>query len=255
MSNAPAAGQALDLLTLLARHAEPVPAATLVRESGLPRSSVYHLLAVLREHGFAAHLEDERRWGLGVAAFELGSNYNRQAPLQRVARPLLARLVDTTTHNAHLVVLHGRDVLYVIEERAAGRPSLVTDVGVRLPATVTASGLAILAALPSAQVRALYPSRDAFVQREGEGPRSLTALRSTLSAVRRRGFALETDSVTHGFGSVAAAALDHNGHPVAGVAVTYPMDEVDPRQRDRVVEQVRETASNLSRRLGRREPA
>ena len=50
-----------------------------------------------------------------------------------------------TTHNAHLAVLHGRDVLYVIEERAPGRPLLVTDVGVRLPATLTASGLAMLA--------------------------------------------------------------------------------------------------------------
>ena len=75
-----------------------------------------------------------------------------------------------TTHNAHLAVLHGRDVLYVVEERAAGRPPLVTDVGVRLPAHLTASGLAMLAALPPAQVRALFPSRAAFVQRHGIGP-------------------------------------------------------------------------------------
>ncbi|YAL83024.1 IclR family transcriptional regulator [Dermacoccaceae bacterium W4C1] len=252
MANAPAAGQALTLLGLLAGHAEPVPAATLVRESGLPRSSVYHLLAVLREHGFASHLEDERLWGLGVAAFELGSAYNRQAPMQRVARPLLARLVDATTHNAHLVILHGRDVVYVIEERAPGRPSLVTDVGVRLPATATASGLAILAALPPAQVRALFPSRDEFVQRNGSGPTSLTALRSMLSGVRQRGYALEADTVTQGFGSVAAAAVDHTGHPAAGIAVTYPIAEVDAAERARIVSQVQRTATTLSRRIGHR---
>ena len=57
-------------------------------------------------------------------------------------------------------MLHGRDVLYVVEERAPGRPPLVTDVGVRLPAHLTASGRAILAALPAAQVRALYPDAD-----------------------------------------------------------------------------------------------
>jgi DNA-binding IclR family transcriptional regulator len=44
---------------------------------------------------------------------------------------LCDHLVDATRHNAHLAVLHGRDVLYVIEERAPGRPPLVTDVGVR----------------------------------------------------------------------------------------------------------------------------
>jgi len=44
---------------------------------------------------------------------------------------LCDHLVDAARHNAHLAVLHGRDVLYVIEERAPGRPPLVTDVGVR----------------------------------------------------------------------------------------------------------------------------
>ena len=123
-------------------------------------------------------------------------------------------------------MLHGRDVLYVVEERAAGRPPLVTDVGVRLPAHLTASGLAMLAALPPAQVRALFPSRAAFVQRHGVGPGSLPALRQELTRVRRDGFAHEDGSVTPGFASVASAVLDHSGHPVAGVAVTYPVHEV-----------------------------
>ena len=88
--------------------------------------------------------------------------------------------------NAHLAVLHGRDVLYVIEERAAGRPMLITDVGVRLPAVLTASGLAMLARLPAAQVRALFPNAAAFVETE-RGPATPTALRQRLSDVRNRG--------------------------------------------------------------------
>ena len=87
MPNAAAAGQALAVLQLIARHPEPVPAAAIARDLGLPRSSVYHLLAVLRREGFVTHLPEERRYGLGVAAFELGSAYTRQEPLQRIARP------------------------------------------------------------------------------------------------------------------------------------------------------------------------
>src|ERR1019366_1170768 len=130
MANAPAATQALAVLRLLARHTEPVPASAIARDLDLPRSSVYHLLTVLCDQGFVVHLVDERRYGLGVAAFELGSAYGRQAPRQPLARLLLVRLVAPTRHTAHLAVLHGRDVLYVIEEREAGRPPLVTDVGV-----------------------------------------------------------------------------------------------------------------------------
>jgi len=252
MANAPAASQALAVLRLLARHTEPVPASAIARDLDLPRSSVYHLLTVLTDQGFVVHLADERRYGLGVAAFELGSAYSRQEPLARLGRQLLVHLVDVTRHNAHLAVLHGRDVLYVIEERAPGRPPLVTDVGVRLPSQLTASGLAMLASLPPQQVRALFPSRDAFVQRHDVGPRTLPALRSALSKVRRDGFALEDGTVTPDFASVAAPVLDHTGHPVAGIAVTYPAAEVTAGQRQAIVDQVIRTATDLTRRVGGR---
>ncbi|HET8982287.1 MAG TPA: IclR family transcriptional regulator [Pedococcus sp.] len=250
MANVPAAAQALEVLSLLARHTQPLPAGSIARELGLPRSSTYHLLSVLRDHGFVTHLVEERRYGLGVAAYELGSAYQRQAPLQRIARPLLQRLVDETTHNAHLAVLHGRDVLYVIEERAPGRPLLVTDVGVRLPATLTASGLAMLAALPPAQVRALFPHRESLVQRDGRGATSPSQLRRELAAVRQRGYAVEDSSVSEGLSSVGRAVLDHTGHPVAGVAVTYPTTVVDEPERDRIVAAVTRVAGTLSTRIG-----
>jgi DNA-binding IclR family transcriptional regulator len=252
VANAPAAGHALDVLALIARRGEPVPAAAVARDLGLPRSSVYHLLAVLVERGYVRHLPEERRYGLGIAAYELGSAYQRQAPLERMARGLMDRLVDSCGQNAHLAVLHGRDVLYVVEARAPGRPLLVTDVGVRLPAPLTATGLAMLAALPAAQVRALFPDRDSLVQRDGRGPTSTTRLRSELQAIRQRGHAVEDGLVTPGLGSVAVAVLDHNDYPVAAVAVTYRQEDVDTPARDGLVASVRQTVQALEARLGHR---
>ncbi|KRE40401.1 IclR family transcriptional regulator [Knoellia sp. Soil729] len=251
MANAPGAAHALDVLELLARRGEPLPAATVARELGLPRSSTYHLLSVLRERGYVSHLEGERRYGLGVAAYELGSAYQRQAPLQRIARSTLDRLVDVTGHNAHLAVLHGRDVLYVIEQRAPQGPVLVSDVGVRLPATLTATGLALLASLPAGQVRALFPHAATLVQRDGHGPSTTTALRSLLQSVRQRGYAVEDGHITSGLRSVAVAVLDHSDHPVASVAVTFRSERVDDAEQERLVNAVRHAADDLSTRLHR----
>ncbi len=217
----PAAHQALTVLAHLGRQAGPVPAAAIARDLGLPRSTTYQLLATLADTGFVVHLADERRWSLGVAAYELATGYTRQEPLARLARVPLARLVDRVQQSAHMAVMHGREVVYVIEERAPGRPPLVTDVGVRLPAQLTASGRAMLAALPSAQVRALFPDAAAFAGRYDTGPRSLSALRRLLVDTRRAGHAVEDGDITPGFASVAVAVLDHSGHPVAAVAVTY----------------------------------
>lgn len=249
MSQVPAATRALRVLRFLATQADPVPLETLMRACDLPRSTAYHLVNAMIEEGFVVHLADERRYGLGVAAFEAGSGYTRQAPLQRLARRPLAQLVDQVGQSAHLAVLHGRDVLYVVEERAPGRPPLVTDVGVRLPAHLTASGRSVLAHLPAAQVMALYPDRAAFTDRTGVGPGSPAALRTLLGQTRRRGYALEDGEVTEGLASVATAVLDHNGHPVAGLAVTFPRDGADP---DALAHALTRTAATLSRRLSGR---
>src|SRR3954449_9178664 len=152
----PAARQVLAILGHLARQAGPVPAAAVARDLGLPRSTTYQLLATMVESGFVLHLVDERRYCLGAPPSALGSGYAPSQPLMRLSRVPLTRLAERTGHVAHLSVLHGTEVLYVIEDRPRGAPQLGSDVGVRLPAQLTASGRAILAALPPAQVGVLF---------------------------------------------------------------------------------------------------
>ncbi len=249
MAVVPAAAHTVALLRLLARQPAPVPAAVISRELGLPRSSTYHLLDTLVREGFVVHLPEDRRYALGVAAYELAWGYSRQAPLQRLARVPLIALVDSTGHNAHLAVLNGNEVVYVIEERAKGRAALITEVGVRLPAQLTATGKAMLAALPQREVRALFPSPSAFGTRTGRGPGTYAALREQLARGRDRGYSEEAGEVTDGLSSVGVAVLDHGGRPVAAVAVTYP----DGTQRvAALVSAVRRTADRISARFGRR---
>ncbi|TQN31369.1 IclR family transcriptional regulator [Haloactinospora alba] len=253
MTRVPAAGRTLRVLRFLATRPGPVSAAVIAAELGLPRSSVYQLLEVMAEEGFVTHLPEERRWGLGVAAFEIGSAYLRHEPLERLARPLLERLSEQTGATAHLGVLHASDTLYLLKEQPRYTPPLVTGVGVRLPAHLTASGRALLSHLPRAQVRALYPDADSFANRTGRGPATPSELRSLLSDERHQGFSYEDSHVTEGFASVAAAAFDHNGAPVAAISVTVPSARpVTPRA---LAARARDTAAELTRRLGGRRPS
>lgn len=258
MSNpkVPAADQTLRILSLLATSRGPMAATMIAAQLELPRSTVYHLLATLQEHGFVMHLPEERRYGLGIAAVELSSAYARQEPLTRIGRPLVAALVDRVRVSGHLAVPHGGDVLYVIEERAPGAPTLITDVDVRLPMQLTASGRAILSALPRAQVRALFPSRDSFVHRLAvpDDIDRYSKLRTVLDDTVTRGFALERGSVTPGFSSVAVPVLDHRNWPVAAIAVTFRDEEVPAERHAELAAEVRRTAETLSGRIhGRRQ--
>jgi IclR family transcriptional regulator, acetate operon repressor len=250
-STSPAVGRALDVLLHLAARPGPVPAGALIRDLGMPRSSAYHLLDVLIERGFVMHVPDQHAYALGVSVFEVGSAYLRHQPLEHLARPILARLVEQVGETAHLGILHGAETLYLLKEqpRMPRVPvTLVTDVGVRLPAQLTASGRSILAHLPPAQIRALFPSRGAFVIRTHYGPASLPELRRVLADERRRGWAEERGMVSEGLQSIAACAFDHAGRPCAAFSVTRRQDR-SAVAAETLARAVRAAAQRLTRSL------
>jgi len=257
-SRVPAATRALAVLRFLAAQPGPASAVAVARALGVPRSTTYHLLSVMAEDGFVVHIPEEQRWGLGVTAFEVGSAYLRHDPLERLARPVLARVVDelgaTVAAVGHLGILHGRETLYLLKEQPRRPVTLVTDVGVRLPAHLTASGRAMLAHLPRPQLRALFPSQAAFVDRTGRGPATLTELRRVLAAERAQGYAVEDGFVTVGYASVACAAFDHLERPVAAIGVTFQRESAPEPIWPGIATRVSTAAAKLTDRLGGRVP-
>lgn len=217
-------------------------------ELDIPRSTTYQLLATLEDQGFVMPYPEERRFGLGPAAYDLGAGYLRQVPLQRIARKPIAALKARVGFSVHLTVLHGRDVVYVLEDRVAGGPHLLTDVGVRLPAVRTASGRAMLARLSTEQLRATLTAIPGLDR--GGGKARLSEVRDQLREVRAQGYATEYEEVAEGLASVAVAVTDSQEYPVASVAITYPV--VTPVNVEALVVEATRTARELGRRLGRR---
>ena len=171
MSAAPAADHVLRMLALLSHHPEPVSAGLVAATLRLPRSTTYRLLSVLVDHGFVHYLPEERRYGLSAVAQRARLGL-RASGATRIARPIVRQLVDRMKENAHLAVLHGRDVLYAIEERAAGRPML----GYRCRSSgcrrcSPPAGSPALARLPAAQVRALFRTRQLSLRPKHGRPR------------------------------------------------------------------------------------
>lgn len=246
--SAPAARNVLRVLTYLARQRGPVQASVIARDLDIPRSAVYRLLEALVDLQYVIHYPEDRRYGLGYAAFELSSGFSRQEPLTKLATPIIAALVDRIGETAHLAVLDGADVIYLIEQRAPRRPILITDVGVRLSSRLTASGRSLLAALPGPQLRALFSSLSDLPD-DGSGLTSMSLLRRELSRIAGQGYATEEGNVTEGFASVAVAVRDRTGWPAASITVTFPRENLPLERRSILADQIRLYANELGRRL------
>ena len=251
----PAASRTLSILRNLAKAAAPVTAVSLARQIGAPRSTTYQLLQVLEAEGFVIHYPETARWGIGVAAFELGTAYLRHDPLERLARPILHRLViqlDQLKINstAQVGILDGSELLYLLKENPTQAAVVVTDVGVRLPAHLTASGRSMLALLPKNQFKALYPDSKPISRRTEQGPETSKQLRTLLEQEISQGYSVESGHVSEGLNTIAAAATNHLGLPTAAFAVTFRTEDANEATTSQLAKLVISASNELSKRLG-----
>ncbi len=250
MTVVPAARNTLRIIRYLAGHSGPVRAATVSRDLGLPRSSVYQLLSVMQREGFVVHSPEHQGFALARLLGEIGSSVLASNALARLGTPLLERLIAETKLPvvAHLGVLQHGDVVYASKVAAARAPAVVTSIGVRLPSHLTATGRAMLAALSDAQFEAIYAGQ-ALPLRTTKGPSTVSELAKLLRECRERGWATEDGDIDPAYASVAAAVLDHNSYPAASVGLTFRRTLVDDAQWVRFGRAVEAAATTLSRRI------
>lgn len=251
MSDVPAVRRAVRILRHLAGANRPVGAGMLAQVLGLPRSSVYDVLAVLEDLGLVVKAPTGYLLGAGVQ--ELGSAYMRTNPPQRLAAPLVRDLASETGGTAQLAVLRGAETVYLVKEQSLRSVAVITATGVRMPAYLTATGRAILAWQEPQQVRAVFAQEPEFVSRTGRGPRDMRQLQDLLRRTRAEGYALEIGEITPEVWTVAAPVLDTLNRPIAalGLCLRAETDQVGEAQVEAAARAVRTGAEELTRRLRR----
>ena len=234
----PAAHNVLRVLTLLSLSDVPLSAARIQRDLDLPRSSTYHLLRELEDSGYVVRLPGAGTYGLGLAAYRMASAYTTQQPLVRLAAKDLEAIATFVGGSTHLSRMAGSEIVYLHEARAPRAVSLVTEVGVRLPALSTASGRIMVAHLPDPEVKAIFST-------SGE-QRAYRTVKAHLALARERGWDCETEEVSRGQESVAVALVDHLGRPAAALAATFEAGSLDDARRAEVISRLSAAARRVA---------
>ncbi len=190
----------------------------LAAAAGVTRSAVFRIAYTLSELGFLQHEGASRSYTLGPAVLRLGYGYLASRDLVPVALPHLEALRDVTGLSAHLGVLEGAEVVYLLRVPTRRGLASIVHVGSRLPAHATSMGRVLLAALSETELRARYAGRRLM----GVGPRTPTTLAALLAQTRRddaRGHVVQIGEFEHGIASVAAPVRDVGGSVVAAINV------------------------------------
>lgn len=123
---------------------------------GTSRSAAFRTVYTLAHTGCLLHDKRTQTYTLGTAVLRLSYGYLATRELVEVAYPELEHLRDRTGWSAHMGVLDGTSVLYVLRLPAPHRLTSIVHVGSRLPARSTTMGRVLLADLDEATLLSLY---------------------------------------------------------------------------------------------------
>ena len=204
---------ALQLLLILKRDGV-LRVSEAAAELGVARSTAHRLISMLRFRGFVEQARD-RTYRAGSAFADLGGGPNSATALLGIARPHLLRLTERTGETSNLMILAGSDVQFIDTIECKKVLRVGSRVGVRLPARLTSGGKVLLADLPFEEVALLHPQLAA-------DPAAVSAMKRTLSAIRRQGFGTNFQESERGIVAVGMAVRGTSGAAIAAVAISAP---------------------------------
>jgi IclR family acetate operon transcriptional repressor len=240
--------RALDLLEALAT-ADELGVSELAARTGLVPSTTHRLLGTLVSRGYAAQSPTSGRYLMGYKLLELTSGLqDRLDRLRTAARPHLEAIQAETGETTNLVVLEGRNAVYIESVSGTRSVRLFTEIGHAIPAHSSGSGKALLAWRTPADVEALLDG----ASMPASTPRTLTtleALQEDFGRIRKRGYATDNEEHEIGVACVATPIFDHAGLPVAAISVSGPTPRILTTDTD-LADLLRKHAKQVSENLG-----
>lgn len=213
------------------------------RRTGLPIATCYRIVKRLAEWG-ALERGGDGRYNIGLRLWEVASLAPRSVGLQRLARPFMQDLYETTGYASHLAIREGLELVSVERFQSPRRQVRRPLPGRRYPMHATAIGLVLLANAPdNVRSEVLAGPLKAFTTRTYTDPAQLERI---LDEVRRSGYAVSDRQVDNVHVGVAAPVRGADGAVLAAISLALTEQDVDGKN---MIHLVRLTATSISRAL------
>jgi len=177
----------------------------------------------------------------------MGSQLVRDVDLVTVANPRLRRLAEDARESVQLAVFDAGFTVYVDKVDSPHALKAVTSIGSRLPATVTSTGKAVLAWLPTVALDVSMTHVKKFTAN------TLTKrkdIEQDLADTRERGYSINRGEFREGVAGIAAPVRDRTGQVVAALGVWGAEGNILGNRRDEISHLTMAAARDISRELG-----
>ncbi|MFC1405286.1 MULTISPECIES: IclR family transcriptional regulator [Streptacidiphilus] len=215
---------------------------------GVSASTAHRLLSDLEELGMVARTPTGS-YRLGMEFLRLAWTTNTRFPIREAANDVLADVTERSGESAFFAVYNDqrRQMMFALSVESPHPLRYTVPQGVWLPLHAGASGLAILAFLPTeVQDAIVHGSLDVLTNRTLVDPDKLA---ERLAQIRRDGYAISHGERIDGAIAIAAPVMGPADAVIGDVGITIPETRFNATTTADFTELVKQAAQVLTRRF------
>lgn len=241
--------RALRILDLFDEYHRELKITEISSRMDLHKSTVHSLLKTLQEHHYIEQNQDNGKYRLGMKLLERSSRLVQSLDIRQVANNYLQALSKRTGQTAHLVVLDGKEGVYI--DKVEGDKAVIrySRIGRRIPLHCSAVGKALLAYKSSEQLSSILKGYE-YQKHTEKTIRSEESFLLELERVKKRGYATDDQENEPGVFCIAAAVRDHSGEVIAAVSISMLQARVTDEDKEEYIKLLLKAAGELSERMG-----
>lgn len=216
------------------------------------KSTTHRLLQTMIDLGYVEHDPETEKYALSLRLFSLAArSLKGQTDILRIADKAMGRLSRATGESINLGVLDRREqrVVYIHQYDSTYSLSMNSTLGMRNPLHSTSLGKALLAFRDEEEIA----GRLAKMEMEPAAPNTISdkaVLMAELEQARVNGYAEEIEESEAGVRCMAAPILDHVGHAVAAVSISFPLFRFDEARKADYIAALKQATGEASQALG-----
>jgi IclR family KDG regulon transcriptional repressor len=241
--------RAADVLELFLTSSSDLSVKEISEELSLSKSTAHGIIKTLEHRGYLEQNPIDLKYKLGLKLFELGIAVENQLDVGRISRPIIENLVAKLKETVHLVVLQRDEVIYIEKVEGPQTLRISSQVGKRAPIHCTGVGKAILAFQSEAEIdrilsmSPLEPYTEFTLTDKEE-------IKKQLKTIHQQGFSVDDEEIELGLRCVAAPIFNHQAKAIASVSCAAPTMRLEDEQLSKVIEGIKQAASEISRCMG-----
>jgi IclR family KDG regulon transcriptional repressor len=244
-----AVDRALRILDLFDEHNTELKITDISDRMGLHKSTVHSLLKTLKAHGYIEQNPENGKYKLGLKLVERGNFVLNSLDIRTIAKRHLIDLSHKTGLTVHLVILDGKEGVYIDKVEGTSGIVMYSRIGRRVPIHSSAVGKVLVAFQSQEVIQKILDGYD-YVPHTSNTITNEQDFLKELEKVRKLGFAIDNQENEPGVQCVAVPVRDHLGQVVAAISMSSPIAGIQEETLENMIVLLKQTADDVSQQLG-----